>query len=67
MKHVVVEIDGVRHVLRNGPDFVCGKSCSLYDMCDPLDGCLCELAIAVGVPDGRTFGCYFELESKLEG
>lgn len=66
MDRVVVEIDGVRHVLRNSPDFVCGQSCSLYDVCDPLDGCLCELATAVGVPEDHTFGYYFEVESKLE-
>lgn len=67
MVRVVVEIDGVRHVLRNSPDFVCGKSCSLYAVYDPLDGCLCELSTAVGVPYDHTFSYFFELESKLDG
>lgn len=66
MKQVVIEIDGDRHVLRYSSDFVCDRSCSLYDVCNSFDDYLCKLVTAVGVPDEESLGYYFELESKLE-
>ena len=66
MRQVVIEIDGDRHVLRHSSDFVCDRSCSLFDLCGRFDDCLCKLCVAVGVPDEETLGYYFELESKLE-
>lgn len=68
MIRVVIEIDGVRHVLRSSSDFICDRSCSLYDVCGSFDDYLCKLATAtaVGVPDEETLGYYFALESKLK-
>lgn len=62
MRQVVIEIDGDRHVLRHSSDFVCGRSCSLFDLCGRFDDYLCKLSTAVGVPDEETLGYYFELE-----
>lgn len=62
MRQVVIEIDGDRHVLRHSSDFGCVRSCSLYDVCNSFDVCLCKLVTAVGVPDEESLGYYFELE-----
>lgn len=66
MKRIVLEIDGVRHVLHHSSDFVCDRSCSLFDICHRFDDCLCKLVTVVGVPDEKSLGYYFEVESKLE-
>lgn len=73
MRRVVIEIDGVRHVLRHGSGFACGSSCSLFDLCGRFDDYLCKLAIdADGAAASDTvflLDCYFEVdsESSLEG
>lgn len=66
MKRIVLEIDGVRHVLHHSSGFVCDRSCSLFAFCNNFNDCLCKLATAIGVSDEESLGYYFELESSLE-
>lgn len=64
MCRVVIEIDGVRHVLRHSSDFVCSRSCSLFDICNNFDDYLCKLATAANESDmGGGLGYYFDVES----
>lgn len=67
MSRVVIEIDGVRHVLRHNSGFVCGRSCSLFDVCNYFDDYLCKLATAANGVDesdmGGGLGYYFDVES----